>query len=108
MAQPVINSLHIASVLVHVQPTQLAATIAWLQQHRGCEVRGQDPGGKIVVVLESHQSQGGEHRILDLIAEAQARTGVVSAALVYHQQLDPDTADEPQPGAVNTTATADN
>lgn len=96
------DTLHIASVLVQVQPPQLADTVHWLQHQPGCEVRGQDPDGKIVVVMESHQQQGGEHRILQLIETTGARPGVISAALVYHQQLDPDTADEPEPGAVTT------
>ncbi|MBD3895572.1 chaperone NapD [Halomonas sp. ML-15] len=89
------DTLHIASFIVHVRPPQLAAVAAWLNAAAGCEVRGEDPAGKLVAVVESLE----ECRALDLIDRVQTRPGVLGAALVYHQLLDPATADEPHEGA---------
>ena len=84
--------LHIASLLVHVRPGQLDAVSAWLSRQPDAELGGEDPAGKLVVVMESRH----EGRILALIDAVQQRPGVLGAALVYHQLLDPQIADDPQ------------
>lgn len=86
------ETLHIASCLVHVDPSRCREVADWLIRQPGCEVSAEDPAGKLVVVMESHC----ESRILELIDSVQQRPGVFGAALVYHQLLDPDTADEPE------------
>lgn len=87
-----VETLHIASFIVHVRPEQLQETVAWLSAKPDCEVRGEDAGGKLVAVVESLQ----EKYVLELIDSVQLLPGVLGAALVYHQMLDPATADAPQ------------
>ncbi len=84
--------LHITSLLVHVRPDDCRAVARWLARQPGCEVSAEDPAGKLVLVMESPD----ERRILAMIDAIQQRPGVLGASLVYHEQLDPDTADDPQ------------
>ncbi|SEL58287.1 chaperone NapD [Halomonas daqiaonensis] len=84
--------LHVTSFLVHVQPANLRDIADWLAAQTDCDVSAEDPSGKLVVVVESPL----ESRVLDLIDSVQSLSGVLGAALVYHELLDPDTADEPQ------------
>ncbi|MCE9664582.1 chaperone NapD [Halomonas sp. M5N1S17] len=85
------EALHIASLLVHARPEHRREVAQWLDAQSGSEVSADDPSGKLVVVVESER----EARILELIDSVQMRPGVLGAALVYHQMLDPATADEP-------------
>lgn len=85
-------SLHITSLLVHVRPDDCRAVADWLARQPGCEVSAEDPSGKLVLVMECHD----ERRILSTIDLIQQRPGVLGAALVYHEQLDPESADDPQ------------
>lgn len=87
-----VETLHIASFIVHVRPERLREIADWLSAQHDCEVRGEDPNGKLVAVVESLQ----EKYVLHLIDSVQLLPGVFGAALVYHQMLDPATADEPQ------------
>lgn len=89
------DTLHVASFLVHVRPAALHDVAGWLTDQPDCEVSAEDPSGKLVVVAESLA----ETRILELIDSVQSLTGVLGAALVYHELLDPDTADALQPEA---------
>ncbi len=84
------DALHIASFLVHVRPEECKTVAQWLAAQPDSEIRAEDASGKLVVVMESER----EARILDMIDAVQARHGVLGAALVYHQMLDPETADE--------------
>jgi periplasmic nitrate reductase NapD len=84
--------LHIASVLVHVRPADHPAVARWLTDQPDCEVRAEDPAGKLVVVVESLR----EARLLELVDAVQQRRGVLGAALIYHQRLDAATADDTQ------------
>ncbi|MCG6657288.1 chaperone NapD [Halomonas campisalis] len=84
------DALHIASLLVHVQPSRAPGLARWLEGQPDTEIRAEDAAGKLVVVLESQH----ERRILELVDRLQARPGVLGAALVYHQVLDPATADD--------------
>lgn len=85
------ETLHIASLLVHVRPEHGQEVARWLAAQPESEVSAEDPAGKLVVVVESLR----ETRILELIDAIQIRPGVLGAALVYHQVLDPASADEP-------------
>lgn len=86
------DALHIASLLVHVQPGHARSVARWVEGQADTEIRGEDTAGKLVVVVESQH----ERRILALVDALQALPGVLGAALVYHQILDPVTADEPE------------
>lgn len=86
------DPLHVASFLIHVRPDNLRDVADWLADRADCEVSAEDPSGKLVVVVESQR----EARVLELIDSVQSLAGVLGAALVYHELLDPDTADEPQ------------
>lgn len=82
--------IHIASLLVQVQPDQLAPVRDWLAEQPGAEIRGEDAAGKLVVVLES----SGERQILDVIESAERREGTLSANLVYHEIISAEDAEQ--------------
>jgi len=84
------ESVHIASLIVQVQPELLASLRDWFSAQPGAEIRGEDAAGKLVVVLESD----GEQPILDLIEAAQAREGTLSANLVYHEIINAEDAQQ--------------
>ncbi|GHE22192.1 chaperone NapD [Halomonas urumqiensis] len=86
------TSLHITSLLIHVNPGDCRAVALWLSRQPGCEVSAEDPAGKLVLVMECLD----ERRILAMIDSIQRRPGVLGAALVYHEQLAPESADDPQ------------
>jgi nitrate reductase NapD len=73
--------LHIASLVVHVQPAYLEAVKSWLLGHYGVEIHAQSAQGKLVVVMETADHQA----ILDLIDQATTRPGCINTALVYHE-----------------------
>jgi len=77
--------LHIASLLVHVRPELFAAVKANLRLLPGLELHQESPVGKLVVVLEA----GHESQILQCIEQISNIPGVLNAALVYHELLDP-------------------
>jgi nitrate reductase NapD len=85
MAKPMDQPLHIASLLVHARPELFAAVKANLRLLPGLELHQESPLGKLVVVLEAvHESQ-----ILTCIEQISSMPGVLNAALVYHELLDP-------------------
>ncbi|MDR5899317.1 chaperone NapD [Halomonas vilamensis] len=86
------NTLHIVSFIVHVKPDALAATVQWLAEQPNCDIRGEDEAGKLVVVAENND----EKALLQLMETVRDQPGVLDAALVYHEVLAADTADEPQ------------
>lgn len=81
--------LHIASLVAHVRPEQLAATRSWLlaQPSTGkaiqIEIHAEDVQGKLVLVTESEE----EKAIVNFLDELRAQPGVLNAALVYHEYL---------------------
>ena len=79
-------SMHISSLLVHVRPEWLAAVKANLRQLEGLELHQESPQGKLVVVLETEH----ERQILARIEQINALPGVLNAALVYHELLEPE------------------
>ncbi|WP_166359433.1 chaperone NapD [Pseudomonas akapageensis] len=77
--------LHIASLLVHARPELLAAVKANLRLLPGLELHQESPLGKMVVVLEAVH----ENQILERIEQISNVPGVLNAALIYHELLDP-------------------
>jgi nitrate reductase NapD len=78
------DTLHIASLLVHCHPEQLAAVRANLACIPGLELHQSSPAGKQVVVLEARD----EHTVLECLHSIQQLPGVLGAALIYHECLD--------------------
>lgn len=89
--------LHIASLVAHVRPEQLAATRSWLlaQPSTGnaiqVEIHAEDAQGKLVLVTESEE----EKAIVNFLDELRAQPGVLNAALVYHEYLSMHDLQEP-------------
>lgn len=82
------DPLHIASVIVHVQPFALNVVRHWLEKIAGVEIHAVSEQGKFVVVIEATQEQV----ILDLIDNVITQPGVLNAALVYHEILNEEAA----------------
>lgn len=80
------DSLHIASLLVHCHPDSLAAVRANLARLPDLELHQCSPAGKQVVVLEARD----ESAILERLQAIQQLPGVLGAALIYHELLDPE------------------
>ncbi|MDH4562358.1 chaperone NapD [Pseudomonas sp. BN411] len=78
------ESLHIASLIVHLHPRLLAAVKDNLRRIPDLELHQESPEGKLVVVLEARD----ESRILATLDSIQNLPGVLNAALVYHEILD--------------------
>ncbi len=84
--------LHVASLLVQVQPDQVEAVASWLRAQPGTEVPVTNPEGKVICVIE----RTSERQIADLTQTLADTPGVLSASLVYHEILDPSQADQLQ------------
>lgn len=83
--------VHIAGVLVHARPQQLAEACRGIAALPGAEVSQSAADGRIVVVLE-HASGAA---VLDAIDAMRALPGVVDVALVYQHAEALDAMDEP-------------
>ncbi|MDD2058188.1 chaperone NapD [Pseudomonas sp. GD03860] len=77
--------LHIASLVVLARPELLEAVKANLRLLDGLELHQQSALGKLVVVLEARD----EAEILQRIEQINNLPGVLNAALIYHELLDP-------------------
>lgn len=90
------EQLHIASLVAHVRPTHFAIVREWLSGYSGqglpgkfsqkmqVEIHAEEPlAGKLVIVAES----GEEKCIVDFMDELRGQSGVLNAALVYHEYL---------------------
>lgn len=75
--------LHIASFIAHVRPEKMAALKQWLITQGQFEIHAENAQGKLVLVTESH----GEQAIVQMLDELRAQSGVLNAALVYHEQI---------------------
>lgn len=77
--------VHIASIVIHVRPHHLAGVKDWIVAYSDvqlqAEIHAESEQGKLVVVLETEN----EKYILNLIDRVQEQTGVLNAALVYHE-----------------------
>lgn len=80
------ETVHIASLLIHIRPELLDAVKTNLRQLDGLELHQENPQGKLVVVLETTH----ERHILDRIDQINNLPGVLNAALVYHELLTPE------------------
>ena len=74
------NLVHIAGLAVLTRSERFAEVRAELAALPGAEVPAADPGGKLVVVLETAD----EAAILSAIQQIQAISGVLAVNLVYH------------------------
>ncbi|MBM5456562.1 chaperone NapD [Pseudomonas sp. P66] len=79
------ETLHIASLVVLARPQLLEAVKANLRLLEGLELHQESAAGKLVVVLETAD----EHQILQRIEQINNLPGVLNAALIYHELLDP-------------------
>lgn len=79
------ETLHIASLVVLARPQLLEAVKANLRLLDGLELHQESAAGKLVVVLET----ANEHQILQRIDQINNLPGVLNAALIYHELLDP-------------------
>lgn len=93
------SQLHIASLVAHVRPEHFTGLRAWLVQQAHTdiqiEIHAENAQGKLVLVTES----SAEKAIVNFLDELRAQTGVLNAALVYHEYLSlQDLQDEQQQG----------
>lgn len=84
------NDIHIASLVVHVQPAELARFKAWANAQPQLELPAASPEGKVVLVTETRD----QHAILAEIDRIERQPGVLSCTLVYHEVMSPEEADE--------------
>ena len=79
------ETLHIASLVVLARPEMFDGVKANLPLHDGLELHQESAAGKLVVVLEAvHEDQ-----ILQCIDQINNLPGVLNAALIYHELLEP-------------------
>jgi nitrate reductase NapD len=71
---------HITSLLVHGRPDAVPAITAAIVGIPGAEVPIADPGGKLVVTLETPS----EAAVADALTRISLLDGVYAAALVFH------------------------
>ena len=73
------KEIHIAGVVVYVQPGQLGSVKSSIQLIPGAEVPADNGEGKLVVTLETESTK----RTLDIMDAIRALPGVLDVALVY-------------------------
>lgn len=84
-----VRQLHVASLVAHVRPTHLSRLRGWLQQKHAnisAEIHAESDQGKLVIVIEGEA----EKNIAAFLDELRDQSGVLNAALVYHQYLSAD------------------
>lgn len=79
------ETLHIASLVVLARPELFEAVKANLRLLDNLELHQESAAGKLVVVLETRH----EAQILQRIEQINNLPGVLNAALIYHEVLDP-------------------
>ena len=77
--------LHIASLVVLARPELFDVVKANLRLLDGVELHQESAAGKLVIVLEAVH----ENQILQRIDQITNLPGVLNAALIYHEVLDP-------------------
>ena len=82
------TELHIASLVVRIDPARMAEVLPRLKALPQIEVALHDPSGKLVLMMETTD----EAAIAETLTRLQLMDGVASAALVYHHNLEPDEA----------------
>lgn len=73
------DEVHIASLVVHVDPRSLSGVEQGLQAVVSAQVHGTHPDGKLVVTLEGPSASA----IMDDVAQIQQIEGVLNVSLVY-------------------------
>ena len=73
------EELHIASLVVHALPANLAAVQGALGEIAGAEVHAASPAGKLVVTLEQPSADA----MTRTVVEVQRLPGVLAATLVW-------------------------
>ncbi len=86
------DEVHISSVIIQVNPDQLASVKHGVEALPFGEVVADDPRGKLVVVLESGSCAETDHYIQQL----QTMHHVHSVTMVYHQAEGTDEIDQMQ------------
>lgn len=71
--------VHISSLVIQVRPERLTAVKAEIETAGG-DVPFEDPGGKLVAVIETD----GDAAVTRFLEQASAWDGVLSATLAYH------------------------
>lgn len=77
-------TLHVASLIVHATRERKHKVVEWLLQQPRLEIHRQTTEGKIAVVMEC----GHEQDVLDLLNTLNEMSGVLNAALIYHEVID--------------------
>lgn len=75
------DEVHIASFVVHADPSSLDHVKTVLTSLAGVEIHATDPSGKLVIVAEADSDFG----ITDCLDVVRLTDGVHCASLVYHQ-----------------------
>ena len=78
--------LHVASLVAHLRPEKLMAVRQWIlqpQHNIQIEIHAENAQGKLVIVTES----SAEKAIADFLDNLREQSGVLNAALVYHEYL---------------------
>lgn len=71
---------HISSLVVRTLPERFDDVIAAINALPNAEIYRSDPGGKIVIVLETEN----EHEIATRLGAIETLPGVLNASLIYH------------------------
>ena len=100
------ESVHIASLLVHVRPQFLASVSQWFGVQAELEIHLADDAGKLVVIVETRD----HHQINPLIETIKDQQGVLNVVMVYHEELaladiDDELAEETSVNASANTST---
>lgn len=77
------NELHIASLIIHVRPSQMPALLDWLTVQPQLDVRASSEQGKVVAVTEREHQRD----ILEVIDAVEAQPGVLGCTMVYHEVM---------------------
>lgn len=73
--------VHISSLLLRADPQKFEQILADIAKIELAEVAMTDPGGMIIITLET----GNQSEIIEAMTQLQLLDGVVNASLVYHQ-----------------------
>lgn len=78
------TAMNISSVIVIPNPSQVEAVIEQLIALPGVELAAQSDEGKLIITIESE----GDRENIQMYERISVLDGVLSAAMVYHQQED--------------------
>jgi nitrate reductase NapD len=84
--------MHLSSLIVDTQPSQVSAVCAILRQWPGVEVQVVTEQGKLIVTVETDFDE----QTTRIFARINALDGVMAVAMVYHQ-YEPEPEQEVSP-----------